>query len=144
MLLGVIHYSKISQPMRPRVGVRYHQVVRSIVNRMPKLQPSGLNVVHDIIPKGITRLHISQQWWMRVDISFLMFFWILVFDANSFSIHRPEAVDSYGVINEIFRFRWGRVPRKSDEYFSGFWFFFFDPRIAKIWHAPVWRQILQF
>ena len=28
---------------------------------MPKLQPSGLNVVHDIIPKGITRLHISQH-----------------------------------------------------------------------------------
>ena len=32
-----------------------------IIKRMPKLQLSGLDIVHDIIPIGILSLHLSQQ-----------------------------------------------------------------------------------
>ena len=32
-----------------------------IIKRMPKLQLSGLDIVHDIIPKGTPSLRISQQ-----------------------------------------------------------------------------------
>ena len=35
--------------------------LQGIIKRMPKLQLSGLDIAHDIIPKGISSLRISQH-----------------------------------------------------------------------------------